>query len=225
MKIAGLDLSITSSGCVVMELDDKFNVINIERHGFCKTLKQQTKSPDMVYYNLDDFNNFYERYEFFNNHLMEWCKDCDYIAVEDYAYDAKGFVFDLAEFEGNIKMNLWRRGKTLRFYPPGTHKKFFTGHGDCHKLLPYETYLKYTGVKFDISDLPPVVDDKKGAMPTSDILDAYALCELLRHELIVKNNKKALSGLTKKQAEVFTTKSKTSPNGLIELPWDIKGAS
>ncbi|CAJ0592291.1 unnamed protein product [Cylicocyclus nassatus] len=139
---------------------------------------------------------------------MEWCKDCDYIAVEDYAYDAKGFVFDLAEFEGNIKMNLWRRG-----------------HGDCHKLLPYETYLKYTGVKFDISDLPPVVDDKKGSMPTSDILDAYALCELLRHELIVKNNKKALSGLTKKQAEVFTTKSKTSPKGLIELPWDIKGAS
>lgn len=224
MKIAGLDLSISSSGVVVMEIDDDYNVINIERHGFVSTQKQLMKSPDMIYYNTKDFFSSYQRYQFCCDHIVEWCKDCDYVAVEDYAYDAKGFVFDLAEFEGNIKINLWKIGKTLRFYSPGTHKKFFTGHGDCHKLLPYETYLKYTGVKFDISDLPTVVDDKKGSAPTSDILDAYAICELLRYELALKNGKKALSELTKKQADVFTAKSKTAPHGLLQLKWDIEGA-
>ena len=48
MKIAGADLSISSSGIVIMELDDKFNVVNIERHGFVTTLKQQKLSPDMI---------------------------------------------------------------------------------------------------------------------------------------------------------------------------------
>lgn len=33
MKIAGADLSITSSGVVVEEVDDKFNIQNLERHG------------------------------------------------------------------------------------------------------------------------------------------------------------------------------------------------
>ena len=41
LKIAGMDLSISSSGIVIMELDDKFNVVNIESHGFITTFKQK----------------------------------------------------------------------------------------------------------------------------------------------------------------------------------------
>ena len=137
MKIAGLDLSISSSGIVIMELDDKFNVVNIERHGFVTTLKQQKLSPDMIYYNVKDYSCTYQRYQFFCDYILKWCKDCDVVAVEEYAMGksgAQGLIFSLAEFEGNIKMSLFREGKKLRFYPPGTHKKFFTGKGNAGKI-------------------------------------------------------------------------------------------
>ena len=223
MKIAGLDLSITSSGVVVMELDDKFNVVNIERHGFVTTLKQQKLSPDMVYYKTSDYACTYQRYQFFCDHILKWCKDCDYVAVEEYAMGksgAQGMIFSLAEFEGNIKMSLFRMGKKLRFYPPGTHKKFFTGKGNAGKIRPFDTYKKYSGVKFDISDLPEVVDDKHGNAPTSDLIDAYAICETLRFELGLKNNVFNLHELQVEQIQALTNDTKEHPGGLIKSTWD-----
>lgn len=223
MKIAGCDLSISSSGIVIMELDDKFNVVNIERHGFVTTLKQQKLSPDMIYYNVKDYSCTYQRYQFFCDYILKWCKDCDIVAVEEYAMGksgAQGLIFSLAEFEGNIKMSLFREGKKLRFYPPGTHKKFFTGKGNAGKIRPYQTYKAYKGVKFDISDLPVVVDDKKGNAPTSDLIDAYAICEMLRHELALKANVMELHTLTVEQIQTLTNSTDEHPGGLIKSNFD-----
>lgn len=221
MKIAGLDLSISSSGCVVMELDDQFNVVDVIRHGFCNTKKQAMTSPDLTYYNIKDFKNHYDRYQFFADNILEWVKDCDIISVEDYAYDSKGFVFDLAEFEGNIKMSLYRMKKSLRFYPPMSNKKFWSKVGNAGKIRMYDTYLDFSGKKFDISDLPIVTDDKKGAMPTSDIVDAFALCEFLRYELLLKNGLILLKDLPKHQIECFNTITKEHPTGFLGSGWDI----
>lgn len=223
MKIAGLDLSISSSGVVIMEVDEKFNVKKIERHGFITTLKQQKISPDMVYYKTSDYACSYQRYQFFCDHILEWCKDCEFVAIEEYAMGksgAQGMIFSLAEFEGNIKMSLFRAGKKLRFYPPGTHKKFFTGKGNAGKIRAYDSYNTWQGIKFDISDLPVVVDDKHGNAPTSDLIDAYALCEMLRYELALKNKVIELHTLQVEQIQALTNNTDEHPGGLVKSNWD-----
>ena len=221
MKIAGLDLSISSSGVVIEELDDNLDIVSVERHGFTDK-KKMMDLPGIVYYNRKDFVNDYQRYQFFCDHIVEWCKDCDYVAVEDYAYGMScnsGMVFSLAEFEGNIKMSLFRHGKKLRFYPPSTNKKFFTGVGNCGKLRPYHTFIDWACKKFDITDLPEVIDDKKGAAPTSDLIDAYALCEFLRKELRIRSAQELLHEQPIYVIECFYITTKEHPTGLLVAPF------
>lgn len=55
--------------------------------------------------------------------------------------------------------------------------------------------------------------------PTSDIVDAYALCECLRMELKLRAGVIALHQLPKCQIEVYNTCSKETPNGLLVAPF------
>ena len=106
-------------------------------------------------------------------HIVEWCKDCEYIAVEDYAYGKSGtmgLIFNLAEFEGNIKMSLFKAGKNLRWYSVNQIKKFFTEYGLSDKISMYHAWENCQGVKPNLSYLPEV-DNGKGVSPTSDIVD------------------------------------------------------
>ena len=229
MKIAGADLSITSSGIVVEEVDDKFNIKNLERHGFT-TVKKNSILPGLVFYSYKDSNNIYQRYSFLEDTILDWCKDCDYIAVEAFALSRgkSGKVFDLAEFEGYIKQMLFREGKKLRFYPPNQNKKLFSNYGNADKIRMKNTLLEmnekksYGDILLDISDLPPVKDGKKGAAPTSDIIDAFSLCESLRLELKLKFGIENLNNQPKYIQEVFMTKTDEHPLGLISSEFIYK---
>ena len=213
MKIAGLDLSITASGIVIETLDDELNITNIEVYSWTPTKKwEQEGIPHLV---SADFNDKYERNLYYIDFICSKLTDCEYISVEDYAVDAQGKVFDLAEFEGGVKMRLYEEGKKLRFYPPKSNKKFFSGNGNSNKLRMYELgYLAWNDPKPDLSTLPEV-KKADGVSPTSDIIDAYALCEFLRFELKLRDGKLNLGDLTKAQKEVFTKKSDVMPNGLL----------
>ena len=216
IKIAGLDLSISSSGVIIEELDDNFNVTKVERHGFTKVLKNSAEN--IIYYKTTQFKNDYERYQFFCDNIIWWCKDCNYIGVEDYAYSmsgASGMIFSLAEFEGNIKLSLFRHGCKLKFYTPNQNKKFFAGYGSADKIGMRDAFNKWQGVKPDLSDLPAVTNGKAGNSPTSDIIDAFAICEFLRKELRIKNNIDIMANQEKYIQECFLTKTKEHPCGLI----------
>lgn len=122
------------------------------------------------------------------NKVVDWCKDCEYVAVEDYAYGksgAMGLIFNLAEFEGNIKISLFEAGKKLRWYAVNQIKKFFTEYGLSDKISMYQAWQNMTTAKPDLSDLPEV-DNGHGVSPTSDIVDAFAICEYLRTELSLR---------------------------------------
>lgn len=223
MKIAGLDLSISSSGVVIEELDDSsLEVKNIEYHGF--TGKKKLESADIKYYNNKSFNNDYSKYQWICDNIVEWCKDCEYIAVEDYAYGksgAMGLIFNLAEFEGNIKISLFNNGKKLRFYSVNQIKKFWTAFGLSDKISMYQAYENYTGIKPDLSALPEV-DNGKGVGPTSDIVDAFAICEYLRTELTLRNGLVLLKDLPKHQIECFNAVTKEHPTGLLTADFVVK---
>lgn len=213
MKIAGLDLSVTASGIVIETVDDDFNIIDVEYFSWSPTKKYDSERTP--WHRSSDFSDKYERNIFYADYICSKVSDCTYISVEDYAVDAQGKVFDLAEFEGLVKTRLYAEGKILRFYSPKSNKKFFSGNGNNNKLRMFEQgFVPWKEKKPDLSNLPEV-DKPDGKSPTSDIIDAYALCEFLRTEIKLKAGKIQLNDLDKKQQECFTTVSDDAPKGLL----------
>ena len=223
MKIAGADLSISSSGIIVEELDDKtLDILDVQYYGF--TSKKKLEQEHIIYYNNKDFKNDYDKYTFMKNHILNWLKDTTYVAIEDYAFGktgALGQIFSLAEFEGNIKLGLFEKGKKLRFYSINSNKKFFSGYGLSDKIGMKDAFYKWNEKKPDLSTLP-IVDNGKGVGPTSDICDAYALCEYLRMELKLRAGLVQLHSLPKYQIECFNICTKETPTGLLTAPFITK---
>lgn len=220
MKIAGLDLSINSSGIIVEEIDDKtLDIINIEYHGF--TSKKKLESAEIEYFNGKNFKTDYAKYDWMRDRIAYHCKDCEYIAIEDYAYGkagSQGLIFNLAEFEGNIKLSLFRAGKKLRMYSVNQIKKFFTAYGLSDKISMYQAYQKLTSTKPNL-DVLPIVDNGHGVSPTSDLVDAFAICEYLRMELRLRDGLEVLHNLPKHQIECFNAITREHPLGLLVAPF------
>lgn len=214
MKIAGCDLSISSSGVVIEDVDDQFNVRSVNYFGF--TGKKKLAADNILYYNNKEFNTDYEKYAWMIDHILEWCKDCDYIAVEDYAMHAgaMGMIFNLAEFEGFVKQSLFRQGKKIRLYSINGIKKFFSGYGLSDKIGMRDAFDKHTGMKPDLSTLPEV-NNGHGVSPTSDIIDAFAICEFLRTELKLRSNVITQTDLPKHQGEALYVITKDTPDGYV----------
>lgn len=219
MKIAGLDLSISSSGVVIEDVDDAFNIQTVNYFGF--TQKKKLAADNILYYNNKDYTCDYQKYIWMIDNILNWCKDCDFVAVEDYAYGksgAMGMIFNLAEFEGNVKVSLCREGKKLRFYAVNQIKKFFSEYGLSDKIGMKDAFEKWQGVKPDLSCLPQV-DSGHGVSPTSDIIDAFAICEFLRKELALKAGVELLHEQPKHIIECFNGITKANPEGLLVAPF------
>lgn len=207
-------------GIIVEEIDDKtLDIIDVQYYGF--TSKKKLEQEHIIYYNNKDFKNDYDKYTFMKNHILNWLKDTTYVAIEDYAFGktgALGQIFSLAEFEGNIKLGLFEEGKKLRFYSINSNKKFFSGYGLSDKIGMKDAFYKWNEKKPDLSILP-IVDNGKGVGPTSDICDAYALCEYLRMELKLRAGLVQLHELPKHQIECFNICTKEHPQGLLVAPF------
>lgn len=220
MKIAGADLSISSSGIIVETLDDKtLDILDVQYYGF--TNKKKLEQDHILYYNNKDFNSDYAKYNWMKDKILEWTNDIEYVGVEDYAYGksgALGQIFSLAEFEGNIKLKWVELGKKMRLYSVNSNKKFFSGYGLSDKIGMRDAFDKWLGIKPDLSSLPEV-DNGKGVGPTSDIIDAFALCECLRMELKLRAGLVQLHLLPKHQIEVYNVVSREHPQGLLVAPF------
>ena len=189
MKIAGLDLSITHTGAVIVTLDETLTVKEVTWLTFTTTKKYS--SDNCLWYAEEQFADKYDKYKFMQDRILDFVKDADMVAVEDYAFGATGqigLVFDLAEFEGWIRQSIWRTGKPLYLYSPMTIKKVFTGHGDSDKKSMWNRYVKISEPKPDLSAMPLVTNGKKGAKGTSDVVDAYAASMTLRTELLIERD-------------------------------------
>ena len=91
------------------------DILDVQYYGF--TNKKKLEQDHILYYNNKDFNSDYAKYNWMRDKIMEWTKDIEYAAVEDYAYGksgALGQIFSLSEFEGNIKLKWIELGKKMR---------------------------------------------------------------------------------------------------------------
>jgi len=222
LVIAGMDLSINSSGIVKFYLDENFNVIKKDFIGF--TTVKKNERDNVVHYKKKQFNHYFDQNHFMLDNIIDFAQDVDILAIEDYAFAATGRLFHIGEFIGLIKHKLYSLGKKIRLYDPGTIKIFASGRGNCDKITMFESFLTYNNndSKIDISDLP-IVETTNGKSPTSDVVDAFFIAELLRTELGLRADAVALTSLEDNVRKVFERITKANPTTILKRDFIAQG--
>jgi Holliday junction resolvasome RuvABC endonuclease subunit len=211
-KIVGLDLSMNSSGLVKLTLDDNFDIVDTQYEGFCAVKKHE--SDNVHLFRKKDFDNRYQMNVEANNYIKEFCKDAEHVAIEDYAFGAPGNLVDIGEYIGFVKTSLLQDGHNIRLYDPNSIKKFATDDGRSDKISMYQWYMKSTQNKPDIKSLP-VPTKASGISPTSDIVDAYWIADLLRLELKLRRGLTRVQDLSQPKIEIFNRVTKAFPENIL----------
>src|SRR4030042_1893882 len=131
LKIMGLDVSINYIGFCILK-----NEV-VEGHGYFEPRKNKTKIIDgektkeypddeeyMILRKLDHKDNLLK--------IINMYKP-DFIAIEGYAYGAKGSIFQIGELTGMYKSIIYEKNIPFRIYEPDTIKMFFCGNGHATK--------------------------------------------------------------------------------------------
>ncbi len=183
MRILGLDLSITSPGFCIMDVNDDYTIKNISLHGFTHTLKWIYSGENLVIHPLPkNYNNHSPHYRptLVYDIIFEFVKDIDYVSIEDYAFAGKGKVFDLAEFAGGMKNYFYLRNIPTKKLSPATVKQCATGNGGADKVM--------IGMAFRQSSLsklvnPHIFNLPEYDSPQEDLVDSLYMANVLRCEL------------------------------------------
>jgi hypothetical protein len=147
----------------------------------------------------DDYTSDQQRYE----NIASWVlsivvplpKKDTLIVIEDYAFAAKGRVFNIAENCGLLKYLLYKEGYKFFTVAPSVIKKYATGKGNATKQMMYESFGNLTYI-----DLISIYGAKSGRLdsPVTDIVDAYYLACYLRDTVEGGNTEKLNRGTNKK---------------------------
>lgn len=188
---AGIDLSMTSP--VVCVHDDslplKFENCTIYSYGtYSYCAKLCGKHKNIIIHKQPSWESDIERFQ----RVAQWVSSIvklhkiTKVGIEDYSYNSKGKVFNIAEMTGIVKLELFKWKIPVTPIAISDIKKQFTGKGNAGKDQMYASFLSRTGV-----NLPSVIDytsaganqktiDKlKDApydvKPLDDIVDAFAV--------------------------------------------------
>jgi Holliday junction resolvasome RuvABC endonuclease subunit len=113
------------------------------------------------------------------------CHGSDQVAIEGYAYGAKGRVFHIAENTGVLKYKLFQANIPVEVISPSEVKKKATGKGNADKKHMHIAFMQETGYNLATLMTP---DKKEVTNPVSDIVDSYYVCKALFEKL--KENSK-----------------------------------
>lgn len=188
MRILGLDLSITSPGFCIMDVDEKYEIVNIDLHGFTKTDKWVWDGDGLIIHKVPkEYDSHPPHYRPFMIYeiMKPYLKDVDYIAIEDYAFGAKGKVFDIAESSGALKNIFYSMKIPMKKFPPMTVKQCATGSGGADKVM--------MGLAFSASGLKKFVNSYLFELPEynnpqEDLIDACYMANTLRIELCYREH-------------------------------------
>jgi hypothetical protein len=177
MLIAGIDYSLTSPSICVFNSEEAFC---FKRCAFY-FLSDVKKNQKLFMNNIKgeafhDWNSDFSRYENISDWAMDYLTGCEQVAIEGYAFGAKGKVFHIAENTGVLKYRLHQTGIPVEVIPPSAVKKQASGKGNANKEEMYNAFLKETFV-----NLQNVISPGKKDIgnPVSDIVDSYFICKAL----------------------------------------------
>jgi Holliday junction resolvasome RuvABC endonuclease subunit len=129
----------------------------------------------VIYYDSTEFKNNMLRNDYVAKIIKREIEKetIEYVSIEDYAMSAKGMLFHIGEFVGNIKHTIYTEPNIkLRLYDPNTIKMFATGKGNGTKLDMYNSYMKLEEKKIDLTGFP-IPKDKKGVLLTLEEAKPY----------------------------------------------------
>jgi len=205
MKIIGVDYSINSPAAFKFQLSkDLKDIENFDFIGFSTTKRLAKSCANILYYDLEDFQNQFERIFWFRDHIYRWMNiskddaEGTYIGIEGYAMGAKGRVFDIAEATFSLKEKIYLTGVPLRIYAPTAVKKHATGNGRAKKGDMSDC--------FDKTSYSNIFPGFSKGSPREDIIDAFFVAQLLIMELRLKKGVLKFENLTLKQKEIFKNK-------------------
>ena len=184
MRIAGVDYSMTSPAVCVFDGDKDFDFQK------CRVYYYTTKPKYAIQqlgYQLNGFlarppKEMIARYEYLSGWVLPPILSSDYVCIEDYAYGAKGQVFNIGENTGILKYRMWQQKKKYSTVAPTQVKKFATGKGNANKEAMHDAFANETGI-----NLMAVYKAKGNKIinPVSDIVDAYYICKY-GHDTYIK---------------------------------------
>jgi len=213
MKIVGLDLSINGSGCVMNQLDSNLDIIETNYMSFTQVKKNETDK--IHYFKKKQFKNSFEQTAWMLTKFFDFFDGCEYASVEDYAYGAKGRVFSIGEFVGEVKRFIYwgwddnNQGMKLRLVDPCSIKMWATGRGNATKEDMVDVYDKVRKDPLKLDFLP------RFKSPKDDIVDAFFIAELLQMELKLRRGLIQLKDLTEKQIQIFNRTTKSQKENLL----------
>lgn len=177
MIIAGIDYSLNGPSICVFEGNNHFVFEKCQFYFLSPVKKYSTVFNKNIHgENFDEYDEECERYDTISEWAMTKLIGCEQVAIEDYAFNAQGRVFHIAENTGILKYKCYQSSLPLEVVSPSHIKKIATGKGNADKKLMYEAFVKETGVP--IKDM---ISPKSGEIksPISDIVDSYYICKYL----------------------------------------------
>ena len=177
MRIAGIDYSMTSPA-VCTHTGKRWDFRNCEFYYLTSVKKLAKKFGDHGEFHGQlqpkKHKSDEERFEMISHWAIQRCFKFDFVALEGYAFNATGRVFQVAENTGLLKHKLWESDTPFDVYSPSVIKKFATGKGNATKEDMYDAWLKETGV--DLKEIM-IPNREKVGNPVTDIVDSYFICK------------------------------------------------
>ena len=183
MSIAGIDYSLRCPAICIFTGNGKKAFSFKDCLFFYLTDIQKYAKPFLKNINGDSSSSYSDECERYDS-ISSWACDklvgCDQVALEGYAYGAKGRVFHIAENTGILKYKIFQRGIPLDVITPSKVKKFATGKGNASKTDMYAAFLEEVGI-----DLHQIITPDKTDVsnPVTDIIDAYYICKHLYYDV------------------------------------------
>jgi Holliday junction resolvasome RuvABC endonuclease subunit len=209
MKIAGLDISLTSPAVVIVELDESLEIVGYDYINFCDTQKYQVHGH---VYPIPEYTNEFERILGKNDFLVKELKKrgVSHYAIEGYSYGSKGNnSYNIAENTGYLKMELYKAGLKKREVEPTTNKLFFVGKGSATKEMMIRHY-RSMGNPIGLPEV--IVSSDASTCPLNDIVDAYSLAMFLVTEMRLRSDIISMNSLTEHTQNAFGCGKKRNKN-------------
>ena len=181
MIISAIDYSLNGPAICVFDTKKEFTFRNCSFYFLTDVKKYATTFMNNIHgETFHDYKGDCERYDSISDWVMRVTVGSDQVAVEGYAYNATGRVFNIAENTGILKYKLYQAGIPLDILEPTRVKKLATGKGNADKTTMYKFFLQETGV-----DLQEIITPKKTLLgsPVTDIVDSYYICMAFMNQL------------------------------------------
>ena len=177
MIISAIDYSITGPAICVFDTNKEYCFKNCKFYFLTDVKKYATSFMGNIFgEQFQSYEEDCERYDSISSWAIRIVTGSDQVALEGYAYNATGRVFNLAENTGVLKYKLYQQGIPVDIIEPTKVKKLFTDKGNADKSLMYKFFVQETGV-----DLQEIITPNKTLLgsPVTDIVDSYAICMAL----------------------------------------------